>query len=228
MSTNENVLLETILIKIGFLPTEDGLQFDFGNCKLKTIKGMSPQLFYGITFLGYWKTNRSMGQLDFSLPLEVESFEQGIALIAYNLRKAELKIKPNWLIEGLSLSELLLWEIEKKKYRDNPRAIIDHEWFRIIVKKLLEASKNSTEDAVTTFSFDGAVLRIICNGSQIVCSGRGNKWQTAATVKTKSLDFLPKRISSKNVQIFIWENKLHIGSRVFILEQQSENQNDVK
>lgn len=228
MSTGENVLLESILIKIGFLPTEDGLQFDFGNCKLKAIVGMSPQFFYGITFLGYWKTNRSMGQLDFALPLEVESYEQGIALIAYNLRKAELKIKPNWLMEGLSLSGLLPWEIERKKYRENPRAVIDHEWFRVIVKKLLEASKNSTEVDETTFSFDGSVLLIICNGVKIVCSGTGKIWQSTATVKTKSLDFLPKRISKKDVQIFILEDKLYIGSRVFILEQPSYNHNDVK
>ena len=31
MSTVENVLLESILKKIGFLPTEGGLEFDFGN-----------------------------------------------------------------------------------------------------------------------------------------------------------------------------------------------------
>ncbi len=228
MSTVENVLLESILKKIGFLPTEGGLEFDFGNCKLKTIKGMTPQFFYGITFLGYWKTNRSMGQLDFALPLEVESYEQGIALIAYYLRRAELKIKPNWLIEGLSLSELLPWEIEKKKYRDTPKAIIEHEWFRVIVKKLLEASKNSTEVDETTFFFDGAVLHIVCNGVKIVCSGTGKNWLSTATVKTKSLNFLPKRISKKDVQIFIWEDKLYIGSRVFILEQQAENQNDLK
>ncbi len=215
MSTNENVLLETILIKIGFLPTEDGLQFDFGNCKLKTIKGMSPQLFYGITFLGYWKTNRSMGQLDFSLPLEVESFEQGIALIAYNLRKAELKIKPNWLIEGLSLSELLLWEIEKKKYRDNPRAIIDHEWFRIIVKKLLEASKNSTEDAVTTFSFVTDLKLFVRGGvinGRLLPQSKLNPWIFFRSVyQVRMFRFLFGRINFISGAGFLfWNNNLRI------------------
>lgn len=214
-----NILLESVLRRIGFLPTLDGLQFDFGNCKLKSIEGMTPQFYYGISFFGFWRTNRKMGELVFSLPLEVESYEHGIALIAYYLRHAELEIKPKWLIEGLSLSELLPWEIERRKYRENPRAIIEHEWFRVIVKKLLEASKNSTEADVTTFSFDGAVLHIVCNGINIVCSATGKEWQSAATVKTKSLVFLPKRISKKNVQIYIWQDKLHIGNRAFILEQ---------
>jgi hypothetical protein len=223
MSSEESVLLESILIRIGFLPKEDGFQFDFGNCKLKAIEGLTPQFFYGFSFLGNWRTNRSIGQIDFALPLDVESYEQGIALIAYNLRHAELEVKPKWLIEGLLLSDILPWEIEKKKYRDNPRAIIEHEWFRIIVNKFLEASKNSTEVDETTFSFDGSVLQIVCNGIKIVCSGTGKNWQSTAIVKTKSLGFLPKRISNKSVQIFIWQEKLHIGNRVFVLEQQLES-----
>lgn len=223
MSTEENILLESVLRRIGFLPTDGGLQFDFGNCKLKSIEGMTPQFFYGITFLGYWKTNRSIGQIHFSLPLEVESYEQGIALMAYYLRHTVLDVKPKWLIEGLALSVLLPWEIERKKYRENPRAMIEHEWFRILVKKLLEASYNSTEVDVTTFSFDGAILQIVCNGINIVCAATGKKWQSTATVKTKSLNFLPKRVSKKNFQIYIWQDKLHIGSRVFILEQQLKN-----
>lgn len=58
---------------------------------------------------GSYKTERSAGMIDFFLPLEVKSYEQGIALIAYYLRKADFAVKPDWLFEGITLKEKLPW-----------------------------------------------------------------------------------------------------------------------
>lgn len=212
-----NVSMQSILTKIGFYPNEDGLEFDFGNCKLKAIQGINRYLKDGFNFLGYCISERSAGEFDFFLPLQVESYEQGIALIAYCLQNADLKHKPDWLHEGLSLKEYLPWEKESIAFTENPKASIEHEWFRVLVNKLRLLIANSNDEDVTTFYFDGAVLKVICNNETFVVSGFGKEWQQTATVKTKSLDFLQKKIPNKNVTIYIWKDSLNIGNRAFKL-----------
>lgn len=218
LNLDSNVSLQSILTKIGFLPTGDGLQFDFKNCKLIATQGINRYFQEGFIFFGYYITERSAGELDFFLPLQVESYEQGLAFIAYYLRNADFKNKPNWLNEGLALREHLPWEKEKKTFNENPKAIIEHEWFRVLVNKLRLLISTSTDEDVTTFSFDGTVLRVVCNNGSLVVGGLGMAWQNTATVKTKSLDFLPKRISNRNIQVYIWKEKLYVGNRVFQLE----------
>lgn len=101
--------LTIVLLKIGFKPTDGMFLFDFGNCQLRAIPGMNNYLADGFTFLGSYKTERTAGMIDFFLPLEVKSYEQGIALIAYYLRKADFAVKPHWLIEGLAMKGELPW-----------------------------------------------------------------------------------------------------------------------
>ncbi len=212
------VSVHTILIEIGFLPIEDGLQLDLGNCKLKAIQGINRHFQEGYNFFGYYISERRAGELDFFLPLQLESYEQVLAFIAYYLRNADLRIKPDWLNEGLALKEHLPWQRDSKKYNENPKSTIEHEWFRVMVKKIRLLIPTSTDEDVTIFSFDGTVLKVVCNNQTFVVSGLGQDWQRTATVKTKSLNFLPKRILNRDVQVFIWQDKLNIGNRIFDLE----------
>jgi len=213
-----NVSMESILIQIGFLPYENGLQFCFGNCNLKAIQGINRNFQEGFNFYCYYISNRTAGELEFFLPYQVDSYEQGLAFIAYYLRNADLKNKPHWVNEGLALSEHLPWEKDRKEYNENPTATIEHEWFRVLVNKLRLLISYSKDEDVSTFSFDGTVLKVVCNNETFVVGGLGKGWQRTATVKTKSLDFLPKRISNRNVPVFIWKDNLHIGNRVFKLK----------
>lgn len=215
----EYISLQSLLIEIGFLPSGDGLQFDFGNCKLKVIKGLNLNFQDGLNFFGYYISERRAGELEFSLPLQVESYQQGLAFISYYLRNADLKNKPEWLNEGLALKEHLPWERDAKAYNENPKATIEHEWFRVMVKKLRLLIPTSTDEDVTTFSFGGSVLKVVSNNETFVVSGLGKDWQRTATVKTKSLDFLPKRIPNRDVLVFIWKDKLNIGNRIFNLKE---------
>lgn len=219
LNIEANVALQSILIEIGFIPIEEGFQFDFGNCKLKAIEGTNQYFQEGFNFCGHYITDRKFGELVFFLPLQVESNQQGFALLAYYLRNANFKNKPDWLSEGLALTEFLPWKKNLKAYNENPKAFIEHEWFRVIVKKMKLLISNSTDENVTIFSFDGTVLKVVCNNETLVVSGIGKDWQRIAKVKTKSLDFLPKRISNSDVEIFIWQDKLNIGNRVFNLEE---------
>ena len=109
INLDANVSMQSILTKIGFLSNYDGLQFDFGNCKLKAIQGINQYFQYGFNFFGYYITARRAGEFNFFLPLQVESYEQGLAFLAYYLRNAHLKNKPDWLNHGLALREHLPW-----------------------------------------------------------------------------------------------------------------------
>lgn len=224
MNLDTNVSVLSILTKIGFLPDRNGLSFgnalyfDFGNCKLKVFEGINRHFQEGFNFLGYYVSGRSAGELEFFLPPQVESYEQGLALIAYYLRNAELKYKPDWLNKGFALEEQLPWKKEMKAYNENPKAIIEHEWFRVLVNKLRALISGSTDEDITTFYFDGKILKVVCNNETFVVSGSGKNWQKTATVKTKSLSFLPKRIPHRDVIVFIWKDELQVSNRVFKLE----------
>jgi len=96
--------------------------------------------------------------------------------------------------------------------------IIDHEWFQVLVNKIVKLVASSVDDDITTFSFEGEILKVLCNNNTFVVSGLGKDWEQIATVKTKSLDSLPKRILTEDVHIYISGNELTIGNINFKLE----------
>jgi hypothetical protein len=216
------VLLHSVLYELGFREVNNAMVFDFENCKLSAIYGLTPNFFLGYSFMGFWRTSRSMGEIIFHLPEEFATFDEAIAFIAYYLRTAELKYQPEWLIKGLTLKHLLpwekereLWRKEQEAYENNPKVEIEHEWFRLIVKKILLIAEISEEDNKTTFSFDGSVFKIDCNNKIIACPAEGQAWEKSVTIKTKLLKHLPKRISKQNIFIHIWKEKFCIGSNRF-------------
>jgi len=223
---DQNISLESILNEIGFQRSELGLQFDFGNCVLKVVVGVNEYFQSGFNFFGNFFTTRTSKTFIFFLPEEVASYEQGIALIAYYLRNTAFQIKPQWLSDGLALNHYLPWKIESKAYDERPVAIIESEWFRVLVNKIQLSISASSDEDVTVFSFDGTILKVVCNLETFVISGEGKHWGRTATIKTKSLNFLPKRIQKGSVMIFIWEGILYVGNRRFEIYSESQDSND--
>lgn len=213
--------LQSILIKLGFEPSNLSLQFDFGNCVLKAVASVNEYFQEGFNFFGNFSNERTSKMFAFFLPKEVASYEQGIALIAYYLRNTEFDFKPEWLSDGLALSNHLPWKTEQNKYKERPSAEIESEWFRVLVKKIRLLLPTSNEEDLTEFSFDGAILKIQCNNETFAITAKGKNWEQTATVQTKTLDFLPKRIQNGSITISIWEGRLSIGNRRFAMVSQS-------
>jgi|JI6StandDraft_1071083.scaffolds.fasta_scaffold01651_6 hypothetical protein len=107
------IKLEDVLIKLGFQKQESGYVYDFGNCELKAIPSTTRFLVECITFLGLTNAGAFSQLIDFDLPDTVDSQEQGEALIAYNLRDVNLKIKPDWLDAHIKYNNLLPWNMTK-------------------------------------------------------------------------------------------------------------------
>jgi hypothetical protein len=205
-----NTELQAILEQVGFRRTGNIWEYDFGNGILSAGKGVKwfDEIFQ---FFGYYRSERQYGEFEFDLPLKVESYDQGIALISYHLRSAELQIIPEWLKEGLKLEDTLPWKRDIAAWRNNPKAEIEHEWFRVLVSKLKSLALTAGEDDITEFSFDGSLIKVVPGAQPILLAATGTPWKQTAIVKTKDLLNLPKRIYKRGARLYIWENKLHAG-----------------
>ena len=210
----ENVELEPILIDIGFLPVPGGLEYDFGNCMVKATKTYKwfNEIFQ---FYGTYFTSRSAGEIEFDLPLKVESYEQGVALLAKYIRSKDFLHIPEWINQGKVWENHLPGRREMKAYRDNPTAYIEHGWFRVLLKKIIEAAHEANDQEITTISYDGSILRVEYRENLLVCPGIGKAWTAKAILKTKSLGSISTRISRNGISIYLWKGALYIGNRVF-------------
>ncbi|MBD2752498.1 hypothetical protein [Spirosoma validum] len=201
-----------------------GFEFDFGNFKLEVIESMNRHFVEILQCSGINRTARKLTLIDFELPLEVESFEQGVAFISFGLgNRFDAKIVPAWYDQGLIWKHLLPWEKEKVAYNNKPSATIEHEYFRLMIRRMRKLSLLANEEDVTTFSFDGEIVRIVCADEKIVAPATGIPWQGSVSVRTKLLVNLPERVRNGFGHIFLWEERLYIASSVFLLVNSSSS-----
>ena len=128
---DKKVLLQNILIELGFKHDGEFFVFDFGNCQIKGAQIINFSFARVFHFFGYYVNARSGAFIDFQVPIEAESFEQGVAFIAYYLRNHHFSIMPGWLAEGLTWQFHLPWVREQIEYENTPKASVDREWFKI-------------------------------------------------------------------------------------------------
>lgn len=214
---DDSVAVISILVDLGFKEVHNGLEYDFGNCTLTVIESINFQMNYGLNFMGFWTTPRSMGEIGFFLPLKLDSYQLCLALISYYLRQAKLQTIPPWLTEGLGYSNLLPWEIEMKAYENNPTALVDSSFIKPIFKKLLQLSLNAVDSDRSIVSFQANNLSFKVCGERMVCHADGDNWLTEALISTKSFSFLPKKLRAGLIPIYIWKEELRIGNRAFRL-----------
>jgi len=91
-----------------------GLSFDFGNFKLEASENVNRWLRRVIILGGVMATNRTIAVVHFEMPLEVESFEQGVAFVTHCLDSHasgnfESSLPVEWLKNGRQYRHLLPW-----------------------------------------------------------------------------------------------------------------------
>lgn len=213
------MLVSEILGSIGFeQATDDSWHYNFGNGTVKAIQCFNPELYEGMSFFGSWRTERTAGDILFNLPLEVASYELGLAYLAYYFRSVKFTRNPGWLIVGQSFKDLLPWEIEAKFYNDKPVGRIENEWFRVLVNKLRALSITACDDDLLSVSFQDGVLKFENENIKLVCPGIGKDWEKPVRVRAKEMDILPKRIQKHDVSVYVWKGMLYIGNRRFNLQ----------
>lgn len=179
------------------------------------------------TLGGVINTGRTLALIESEMGLEIDSREEGLALLGFILGRAVPQdLKPEWLTEGERLKRHLPWERERvrERLRDErrPRCRVDREWFRIAGKRLRSIADEAGEGHLSTFSFDGEVLRIRGEGLMIALPGTGNIWPVRAQIATSALRHLPRRLMDQTIEVVVLDDALRIAGRQFALARQTE------
>ena len=193
-------------------------QYDFGNLELTAFESHNRYFRPVFWFSGVAWGHNSLRDIDFEMPLEVDSFEQGVAWIAYVLGRKFCPKKPAlWLEQGQEWADTLPWVRRLKQYEARPCCSVDREWFRVAGKKLRERAGSADANEMASFEFDGDVLRIKTSSALLAMPAQGVAWDRAYYLPLSKLDFLPKRIMRYTVQVSVWEGRLSIDCRLFNL-----------
>jgi hypothetical protein len=225
ISPTSSIKTHALLLTLGFSedPTEDfgsawpELSYDFGNFKLSASCSMN-RLFQDVVMLsGVMTTRRSIALVEYEMPLEIESFELGLALVTYclDVHAYDGIFKPAspvaWVAEGRRYRHLLPWERDIAEYAARPHCYVQRDWARVALRDLAEVVSSVDNNSVI-FQFDGDVLTIRCEGKVLAMPATGNPWPTRYSVRAELLRTLPRRLMRKQVEFSILESILTIGN----------------
>jgi hypothetical protein len=203
---------------------EPAYRYDFCNLQMTATQVMSSRLRPIFMFGGVWGDGRSIGEIDFEMPLEVASFEQGVAWISYGIGR---KFRPRklcpWFIQGWEWQDHLPWMQSMKDFEARPQCAVDREWFKIACKKLRELSSSANENDLAIFGFDGEVLRINACSQTIVMPAEGKAWSKQYAIKTQNLDLLPKRLMRTKIHLSVWEDHFSIDRQRWRLAEKTDS-----
>lgn len=195
-----------------------GLTFNFGNFDLSASRLLNRWLVESVQFQGIMKSPRQLADVQFEIHSYVDSFEQCLALIVWNLDKYadghlfEPFNGTAWIEEGRKHFYLLPWEQSRLAYEARPLCKVGREWLKLGFKALTDnAKKAGTEDHVE-IDFDGKILSFKVNQEEIVMTAEGLPWQSRFHFPLSSLKSLPKHIMQSEVTLSIWEDKFYVGN----------------
>jgi len=218
---------EELLLQIGFEEDWGGLSharpdytYDFGSFVLTASEGINRH-YVPVFFLdGIYRTERTIAQISYQLPLELESIDHCLALLAHALRGYSPGSPVEWLTRGRAMEELLPWVQDRKRFDARLKCSVPREWFRLAAREMRELAADCADEDQAEFSFDGSVLRIGLGGKTIATAAAGSGWDRTYAIPLSSLKALPKRLMSDPVWLDIWEERLRIGSLALPLSPQ--------
>lgn len=109
----------TIFKRLGFREDQEALTdeppaylYDFGNLILSAVQVAGHRSFRPVFLIGgVIRETRSLKSVNFELPLSVDSFEQGVALIAHAIGpEFQPHVPAPWLSEGRRWHDQLPWK----------------------------------------------------------------------------------------------------------------------
>ncbi|WP_416193142.1 hypothetical protein [Nitrobacter sp. TKz-YC01] len=196
--------------------------YDFGNLRLSAIECIGR--FYRSVFLltGVNSGARSIGMIHFEMPLKVDSFEQGVALIAHAVGRDFMPAcRTTWLSEGREWQEFLPWErarqFQEQLYAARPKCWVARDWFRVARPRLYTLAKEAAENDLVGLTFDGEILRFTAPRADVIVPAAGEAWPDSYAIKAVELDAVPKRVLADPVQVTVWEHRLAIDRHTWSL-----------
>lgn len=216
------VSLREVLPELGFeedwtqiADRQPGYSRDFNQVKIRAVEIMSRYFQPVFSFWGTEVTSRSMGEISFEVPVEVESFEHAVAWITFCLDRSfqPLLESPSWLSQGREWADCLPWMQRQREYETRPQCRVEREWMRIAARRIGKALNGSNAGARVSISFDGSVLRIGSPGLEIALTATGPAWPAHYSVMLDDIHKLTRRLMQSEIEIGIWDGKLQVGRR---------------
>lgn len=226
-----SVSMRSILEQIGF--AEDwttitdqapGYRFNAGNLRIQATQVTSEYLRPEFLITGIEDQRpRALGSIQLSMPIAVESFEQGVAWIAYAVSARFQPTKPiAWLEQGRLWKHHLPWEQKQAAFRARPHCSVARDWFRLPAKTLVALSLSAPEQAAAVFTFDGNILTILAGDARLPMPATGTAWTRDYAVRLASFKDFPKRLMRADLDIGVWEGKLNVDRARFDLFESAE------
>lgn len=218
--------MRSILHQIGF--AEDwstitdqapGYRFNAGNLRIQATQVTNEYLRPVFLITGIEDQRpRSLGSIELSVPITVESFEQGVAWLAYAVSARFQPTKPiAWLEQGRLWKHHLPWEQKQAAYRARPHCTVSRDWFRMPAKTLIALSLSASEEAAATFTFDGDILTVLAADARLPMPAKGMAWNREYAVRLASFRSFPKRLMRAELNIGVWDGKLNVDRAMFDL-----------
>ena len=200
---------------------ETGLSYDFGSFQLTAARMMNLQMREAWHLSGLVATSRSIAQIEFEMPLQVDSAEQCAAWIAWALEhqlcdeRLVASMKQELVILGLQHQSTLPWVRQQATHAARPHCWVERSWMRLLLKTLAgHVSKDDPDDRIS-IRFDGAVLSFHGRDWTIPVPASGNAWTAPYAIKVRDFSSFPARLMQTEIGVSIWEDKLTIGNRFY-------------
>lgn len=199
-------------MRLGCLAASSRYFYDFGNLRLEAVQVTSQYLRPIMLFTGTMRTPRRFGSVQFELLMDVESFEQGVALITRGIGYdfTPLKATP-WFDQGKVLQDYLPGRAERRDYEKRPQCMVEADWFRLAAKKLRTAAESSAATDIFSVSFKEDTLRFDLPDGVVIVPAAGGQWPTTYRGLVTDLRYLSKRTPSGGVSVSVWKEHIHIG-----------------
>jgi hypothetical protein len=193
-----------------------GLSYDFGASKLSASHVLGRYFEEVVYFTGWIMTNRTMGEINFEMPLRIASLELCAAWIVWHLDK-KAKIPSNmapWLDLGRQNLHLLPWEMERtrrlKSCENRLHCSIQRDWLKLALRSLAAILAECPDYEMVDLSFDGRVMTLACAGKNVIVGAEGSAWTNVFTIPVSSFRRLPKRLMNACVEVCIMDGNLSI------------------
>jgi hypothetical protein len=218
------VKTRAVFVSLGFQEDWDAITdqypayyYDFGNLRLTAAEVMSDHFVPCFHFGGVWRGANSISMVEFKMPLEVESLEQGAAWIAYGIGEKFRPCRPTpWLAGGWIWQDRLPWVRRMEEYKARTMCSVEKDWFKLAAKRLRPLADSASASDLLWLSFNGETLRIDGCGARVIVPATGTAWDARYAIKATQLGHLPKRLANP-VVIAVWEGRLSVGRRVWNL-----------
>ncbi|MEO9090816.1 MAG: hypothetical protein ABI247_10855 [Rhodanobacter sp.] len=211
-----------VLHHLGWVPDTDNpcstgpaLKYSFGNLTISA--GVFTNRFFQpvVILVGLFSDGRSIQDIAFEIPQQVESRLQMLAFVAYALRGIRLAITPEWLEEGQRAQGELPWVRDAAAYRARPLADVTRDWMRVFGRELRSEAAAADESDHCRVAFDGEVLRFLLPRRTLPVAACGEPWKIEVTLELSALVAMPKRWMSDPVAVAFWKGHLTIGNQQF-------------